>query len=81
MQDITKLTMDEKIARINELYHKSKGEGLTEEEKEEQRALRMDYVASIRNSLRDHLNNIDIQNEDGSIENLGERFGNKHLTS
>lgn len=30
------MTMEEKIARINELYHKSKETGLTEEEKEEQ---------------------------------------------
>ena len=36
MQDITKLTMEEKIARINALYHKSKAEGLNEEEKAEQ---------------------------------------------
>ena len=77
MQDITKLTMDEKIARINELYHKSKGVGLTEEEKEEQQALRKAYIASVRNALRGHLNNIDIQNEDGTIENLGEKFGKK----
>ena len=28
------MNMDEKIARINELYHKSKAEGLTEAEKE-----------------------------------------------
>ena len=27
------MTMEEKIARINELYHKSKETGLTEEEK------------------------------------------------
>ena len=36
------MTMDEKIARINELYHKSKAEGLTEAEKAEQKALRAD---------------------------------------
>ena len=77
MQDITKLTMDEKIARINALYHKSKQEGLTDEEKEEQQALRKAYIESVRNALRGHLNNIDIQNEDGSIENLGEKFGRK----
>ncbi len=34
------MTMEEKIARINELYHKSKETGLTEEEKEEQGRLR-----------------------------------------
>lgn len=77
MQDITKLSMDEKIARINVLYHKSKNEGLTEEEKEEQKALRAAYIKSVRDALRGHLNNIDIQNEDGTIENLGEKFGGK----
>lgn len=78
MQDINKLTMDQKIARINELYHKSKAEGLTEEEKAEQQALRKDYVQSIRNALRGQLNNIDIEKEDGTIVNLGETYGRKH---
>ncbi|MBR3762849.1 MAG: DUF896 domain-containing protein [Lachnospiraceae bacterium] len=78
MQDISKLTMDEKIARINVLYHKSKEEGLTDEEKAEQQALRKAYVASVRNALRGQLNNIDIENEDGTIENLGEKYGKKH---
>ena len=61
MRDISKLTMDEKIARINELYHKSKAEGLNEEEKEEQQALRKAYIQSIRNALRGQFNNIDIE--------------------
>lgn len=78
MQDITKLTMEEKIERINTLYHKSKTTGLNEEEKKEQQALRKDYLESIRKSLKNQLDNIDIQNEDGSIENLGEKFGQKH---
>lgn len=77
MQDISKLTMEEKIARINALYHKSKKEGLTDAEKAEQQALRKAYVESIRNALRGQLNNIDIEKEDGSIENLGEKFGYK----
>ena len=71
------MKMDEKIARINELYHKSQKEGLTEEEKAEQKRLREDYVASVRGNLKAQLNNINIQNEDGSITNLGEKFGKK----
>ena len=78
MKDISKLTMDEKIARINELYHKSKAEGLNEEEKEEQQALRKAYIQSIRNALRGQLDNIDIEKEDGSIINLGETYGKKN---
>ena len=70
--------LEDKIKRINELYHKSKAEGLNEEEKEEQQALRKAYVESVRNALRGQLNNIDIENEDGTIENLGEKFGRKH---
>ncbi len=68
-------TMEEKIARINELYHKSQTEeGLTPEEKDEQQKLRADYVASIRASLRGQLNNIDVKEADGSITNLGEKY-------
>ncbi len=68
--------MDEKkIARINELYHKSKAEGLSEAEKAEQAALRQEYVAAIRASLRANLNNISIQEKDGSITDLGKKYG------
>lgn len=66
-----------KISRINELYHKSKAEGLTDIEKEEQAALRKEYLAEIRGNLRSQLNQIDLQMEDGSIVNLGEKYGNK----
>lgn len=65
------------ISRINELYHKSKAEGLTEEEKKEQQLLRQQYVATIRGSIRSQLNKIDMEMEDGTIVNLGEKFGNK----
>lgn len=67
----------EKIDRINELYRKSKAEGLTETEKKEQALLRKEFVANVRNNLRAQLNNIDMQNPDGTIENLGEKYGNK----
>lgn len=68
---------EEKIKRINELYHKSKAEGLTREELLEQKMLRAEYIANIRSSLASQLDNIDIQEEDGSITNLGEKFRNK----
>lgn len=68
--------MDEtRIKRINELYHKSQAEGLTADEKEEQVRLRMEYVQAIRESLRGTLNNVSIENEDGTITNLGEKYG------
>lgn len=60
----------EKIDRINELYHKSKNEGLTPEEKAEQTALRKEYIAAIRGDLRSTLNNISIKNPDGTITDL-----------
>lgn len=66
-----------KIARINALAHKSKAEGLTGEEKKEQAALRQEFIAAVRGNLRAQLNNINIQEEDGSITNLGEKYGNK----
>lgn len=72
------MTLDEKIKRINELYHKSKAEGLNDEEKAEQAALRKDYIENVRRNLRGQLNNIDIKEIDGSITNLGEKFGKKN---
>ena len=76
-EKIKKMTLDEKIARINELYHKSKSGELTEDEKTEQHVLRQDYIANVRRNLRGQLNNIDIKEKDGSITNLGEKFGKK----
>lgn len=67
-----------KIDRINELAHKQKSVVLTEEEKIEQAALRKEYIESIRESLRANLNNISIEEADGSITDLGEKFGKKN---
>ena len=70
--------MDQKsINRINELARKAKTVGLTPEEKEEQKKLRTEYIAVIRMNLRAQLDNIDIQEEDGSITNLGDKYGLK----
>lgn len=71
------MTLDEKIKRINELYHKQKSEGLTDSEKEEQAKLRREYIDLIKGSLKGQLDNIDIQEKDGTVTNLGEKFGKK----
>lgn len=61
----------EKIDRINALARKSKTpEGLTPEEKAEQKALREEYIADFRKSTLAALSRIDIKNPDGSIEPL-----------
>ena len=67
----------EQIDRINALYRKSKAEGLTEEEKMEQALLRKQYVADVKKNLAAQLNNIDMVNPDGSVENLGDKYGKK----
>ena len=54
-----------------------KSVGLTEEEKVEQAKLRKEYLDAVKGSLRAHLNNIDIKEKDGSITNLGEKYGRK----
>ena len=52
-----------KLNRINELAHKSKAEGLTPEEKEEQRILRQEFIAEIRADVRASLESIEIVEE------------------
>lgn len=52
--------MDQKkINRISELSRKSRAEGLTEKEKEEQKALREEYIATIRRNFKSMLDNIE----------------------
>ena len=65
--------IDEKILRINQLYKKSKEEGLTPAEQEEQTRLRTEYVKGFRKSLIDQLNNTSIQEPDGSVTKLSEK--------
>ena len=60
-----------KIDRINELYKKSKAK--------EQKILRKEYMELIRVNLRSQLNNIDMEQKDGSIVNLGEKYGEKYM--
>ena len=66
-----------KIDRINALAHKAKSVGLTEAEKKEQAELRKEYLAAVRQNLKVQLNNIDVKEKDGSVTNLGEKYGRK----
>ncbi len=68
---------EETIKRINELYRKSKAEGLTNAEREEQAILRRQYIDAMKRNMKSQLDNISIQEEDGSYTNLGEKFGSK----
>jgi len=79
MEEIRNITLED-IARINELYYKSQtAQGLTEEEKQEQLQLRKDYIQAIRRNMRGNLDNIDLVDKDGSVTNLGEKYGNKNV--
>ena len=71
----------EEIDRINELYRKSKAEGLTDAEKNEQALLRQRFVADVKGNLVAQLNSIDMVNADGTIENLGEKHGREKKLS
>ena len=66
-----------RIDRINELYRKSKAEGLSEVEKMEQQILRKEYIDAIKRNLSSQLDNISIQEKYGSITDLGKKHGHK----
>ncbi len=53
------MVTEAEIQRINELYRKSKTEGLTEEEKSEQQLLRRAYIDAVKANLRGHLDRIE----------------------
>ena len=69
------MNMDERIKRINELYHKSQSEGLTDEEKLEQSILRQEYVDSIKRNMKAQLDSI--ERPDGTIEKLKPSYKKK----
>ena len=62
---------------IKEYMNQLGNTAVAEEEKKEQAELRQEYLAAVRKNLRAQLNNIDIQEKDGSIVNLGEKYGRK----
>ncbi|MEB3283992.1 MAG: DUF896 domain-containing protein [Candidatus Sericytochromatia bacterium] len=60
----------EKLARINELARKSRTpEGLDALEKQEQQALRREYVDAVKESLRPQLESIRYVDEMGQVIN------------
>ena len=63
---MTEQELDKMIARINELAHKSKKEGL-----------RGKYIANFRTNFRSQLDKIDVKQADGTIVNLGDMRRNK----
>ena len=66
-----KIMIKEKIDRINQLARKSKTpEGLTEAEKNEQKALRDEYIAEYRAQFTGIMENTYLQRPDGSKEKL-----------
>lgn len=70
---LEKMEMEIDVKRINELARKSKAEGLTDAEKEEQAALRRAYVDSVKANLRAQLDNTYIKKETGEIVRLSVR--------
>ena len=62
--------MDNIIERINFLYKKSKNEGLTAAEKEEQATLRQKYIQSFRQGMQNTLSNVYIVDKDGNKNRL-----------
>ncbi len=66
----------EKILRINELYAKSKAEGLTEEEKAEQQALRQEYLADFKRGFTAMMDGVVLKRPDGTLEPLKKKKPN-----
>lgn len=65
--NIEDMKMDDVIARINELYHKSKDVGLNEAELDEQAKLRRRYIDSVKGNLTGQLEHMSVKNPDGTI--------------
>ena len=72
----------DKIQRINELSRKSKSAGLSIEEAKEQSALRQEYLATFRQTMRGTIENVKVIDPEGNdvtpekVKNIRE---NKYL--
>lgn len=58
--------MKDLLKRINELANKSKTIGLTDEEKEEQKRLRQQYIEIFRGNFKKTLMNLKVVDEEGN---------------
>ena len=67
------MKMDDVIARINELAHKAKNEGLTEEEIAERDKLRRIYINSVVGNLEAELKNTYVMDEKGNKRKLSKK--------
>lgn len=67
------MNMNEVIARINELAHKAKAEGLNPEELAERDRLRRIYIDSVKANLVGQLENTYIVRPDGSKEKVSKK--------
>lgn len=55
------------LKRINELARKKRAEGLTEAEQAEQKELYKAYLGNIRTQFESTLDNVSVQESDGSV--------------
>lgn len=62
------------LDRINELAHKQKEEGLTDEEIAEQVKLRAEFIARFRKNLKSQLDQIDVLEPDGTVTHLKDTY-------
>ncbi len=69
---------DKVLERINELAHKAKSEGLTDDEIKERDALRKEYLANFRSRMRSQLEQIQILEPDGSVTPVTRKHKNKN---
>ena len=70
MCEVKNMNMNEVIARINELAHKAKAEGLTPEETAERDKLRRIYIDSVKANLVGQLEHTSIVYPDGSKKQI-----------
>ncbi|WP_423189489.1 DUF896 family protein [Alkalibacterium sp. f15] len=56
----------QKLDRINELVRKERNDGLSEEEKQEQKGLREEYIKAFRSGMRNQIEGIKVVDPDGN---------------